>query len=170
MIEKNETILIEPNRENFPHIDYIIFDPLTNLVIFKQITMQTIEEHIKEKLDNIPENYKYFPELYKFLIKKSYKWKIENENEVLYQPKKEDIIPDKSLAEGLLEMIFGEKGFKSEIINNEINFKNPKGEIMNNVFILYGSGKSKGENKNIPKIKNLRYYTKEEMESIGIIF
>ena len=136
--------------------------------------MQTIEEHIKDKLDkNIPEDYKTIPELYKFLIKKSYKWKIENENEVLYQPKKEDIIPDISLAEGLLEMIFGEKGFKSEIINNEIVFKNPKGEIMNNIIILYGTGKTKLENdksiKNI-EIKNLRYYTKEEMENIGIIF
>ncbi len=43
---------------------------------------------------------------------------------------------------------------------------------MKNIFILYGSGKTKTENESIKKIgiKNLRYYTKEEMENIGIIF
>jgi hypothetical protein len=172
MIENSETILLNPTSSNFAYIDYIIFDPKLNLVIFKQLTLLKISDHMKVKdMENIPSEFKKKAQLYKLLVKKGRVWSNEN---ILIEPKN-IIEPDKTrtLAEGILEMIFGEKGFKSDIINEEIIFKNPKGEIMNNIFILYGSAKTKSENENSIKklnIKNIKYFNIEEMVDMGFIF
>lgn len=185
--------LFKPTDTNYPYINYIIFDPNKELIIFKKITVSDIITHCDRKV--VSDNGKdvYADEIVKFFFYKSYYWDQNNVLQAETLPKTKIDIDLRSQAVALLEFIFGEKGFAIQLCEGEkivnvndlklfskqekhvtytyedkvqLKVLKPDGSTLQEVLYLYGSGATTEENDGARGyfIENIGFYGKETCE------
>lgn len=165
--ETFETTLFIPAIENFPYIDYIIYIPEEKIIIFKQITMSKVAEHLKNKYklqDDYP-NYKDVGEVMHFLFLPSFKFVKEKEIEII-KPCNEN--GSLSYCQTLIKLIT-KQDTTIIIQNNEFCVFNNNQKL--DVRIIYATGKAENDNGKLDmSIKNIQFYCKDQLKENGVIF
>lgn len=175
--EITQTTLIIPMDSNYPYIDYIIYIPDTKTLVFKQITMSTIQNHIQKcnfLLDQ-EDLYKYYypvKEVMHLLFLKKYSI----ENDIVTEKKNEK--GSFSLCECLIKFILNVEPIIT--IENEEFVVKDKNNNRIHLQIVYASGSSLEDNKwkypsgcdhnKYKLLKNIQYYCKDELKKSGIQF
>lgn len=158
-----ETTVIFPTIKNFPYMDHIIYDPKEKLIIFKQITISKVKDHLKNeyKFNNQYPNHQDVGEVIHFLFLPVYRYVSKTKRYVTKNP-------NLSMCQTLIHIIT-KKDSKIKIKKDEffITIENENFDIK----IVYASGKEFNENGKLDlSLKNIQYYCKEELVKNGIVF
>jgi hypothetical protein len=162
-----KTTLLWTTQKLFPYIDYVIYNPETKSVIFKQISMSTITKHLKKDSEQFQEKFpglEGVSEVIKFLFYEIYAW------DHGYRLCEKGT--GKSMCQLILQLLFGKIEHYQAKIENGM-FKVFDGQKAFDIEIVYVTGTKREENTRqlqaLP-LKNLVCCFREDLERLKIPF
>lgn len=160
-----KTTLFLTKNSLFLYIDYVIYIPESQKIIFKQITMSTISSHLKsslteyKKFEDKYSNLETVGEVIKFLCYPIYSW-----DEGLKMKEK-----GKSVCHIILELFFGIIEKYNVEIKDDI-FKVFDDQKLLDIEIIYVTGTKSEENNQSFPLKNLLFCFREDLVKLKIPF